>query len=208
MKKSFINCDVTAVLQEIVGRFVKHYQSDFDVDKKIFLNAVNDPDPESKHLLWLARPNGTHCLCERDVYVFDTYENNTWRFYNEQVNEPISAYAIELKKITNGVITGNLHELDYAANCEHVKRNALPIKTAFCTYGNGDRSELDYNGDGWCRAKHDPDLRSVRFVPADMDAWMGAVAEARQMRSGERYIPYTADKLKTDYARAAYGTEM
>ena len=50
---------------------------------------------------------------ERDVFLKDTRQHNTWRFYGEQTRDTILAYAVELTGTEQGKIKGNLYELDY-----------------------------------------------------------------------------------------------
>jgi len=130
MKNLFRNIDVFAVLQNIVGRHVKNYQSDFEIDKEIILKASEysqSDDPKHSRLLWLAYPNGTNCFIEADVYVKDTYPYNAWVFYGEQTRDPIVAYAIELQPPRfDGEIIGDLYELDYNDHYRRVQKHALP----------------------------------------------------------------------------------
>ncbi len=69
--------------------------------------AVSDRS-EDKQLLWMSRPCGTYTLREREVYLKGKDENKVWRFYQEQTNDPILAYAISLKEVRNGKIFGYL----------------------------------------------------------------------------------------------------
>lgn len=65
--RKFENCDVLSVLREIMSHNTKHYQSDFDVDEKIFAEAAKEPDAWDRHFLWMSRPCGTHCLKENSA---------------------------------------------------------------------------------------------------------------------------------------------
>lgn len=66
-------------------------------------------------------PAVTWCLRERDTFIKDTREHNTFCFYAEQTMDNILAYAVELTGIEKGRVTGNLYELDYQKHYEHVK---------------------------------------------------------------------------------------
>ena len=75
----------------------------------------------------MSRPSGTYCFRERDVFLKDTRQHNTWRFYGEQTRDKILAYAVELTSTKDGTIRGNLYELDYQQHFRHVIDAALPV---------------------------------------------------------------------------------
>jgi hypothetical protein len=172
MKKLFQNCDVFSVLQEIVERRVKHYKTDFEIDKEIILEASESDDPKHLKLLWLARPNGTHCFVEADVYVKDTYPYNAWVFYGEQTNDPITAYAIELQESRfDGKIIGNLYELDYQAHFKRIQKYALP------------RSPVT----------------QIHTPPLDEEKWLVVLDEAQAERYDENYKIYDKYNYQTAF---------
>ena len=94
----FENVDVLASLQQIMQQNTAAFQNDFDIDKKILTQAAKSKNAENKVYLWFSRPNGTHCLRERDVFLRGTREHNTFRFYHEQTKERVLAYAVVLPK--------------------------------------------------------------------------------------------------------------
>lgn len=94
--QKFENVDVIASLEAIMKQNTAFYQSDFDIDKQILQKAAVSPVPEDRRLLWFSRPSGTCCFRERDVFLKDTRQHNTWRFYGEQTRDTILAYAVEL----------------------------------------------------------------------------------------------------------------
>ena len=111
--QKFENVDVIASLEAIMKQNTAFYQSDFDIDKQILRKAAVSLIPEDKRLLWFSRPSGTCCFRERDVFLKDTRQHNTWRFYGEQTRDTILAYAVELTGTEQEKIKGNLYELDY-----------------------------------------------------------------------------------------------
>ena len=120
----FENVDVLASLQQIMQQNTAAFQNDFDIDKKILTQAAKSKNAENKVYLWFSRPNGTHCLRERDVFLRGTREHNTFRFYHEQTKERVLAYAVVLSGMESGKVKGSIYELDYAAKAE------LAMKTA------------------------------------------------------------------------------
>lgn len=94
--KKFEDVDVIASLEAIMKQNTAFYQSDFDIDKRILLEAAARPVAEDKRLLWFSRPSGTCCVRERDVFLKDTRQHNTWRFYGEQTRDKILAYENDI----------------------------------------------------------------------------------------------------------------
>ena len=128
-----------AALGEIMRQNTAFYQSDFDIDKGIIQRAAASDQAVDKALLWMSRPSGTYCFRERDVFLKDTRQHNTWRFYGEQTRDKILAYAVELTGKVRGVIRGNLYELDYQQHFQHIREVALPVGANRLIYESGMR---------------------------------------------------------------------
>ena len=137
--QKFENVDVIAALGEIMRQNTAFYQSDFDIDKGIIQRAAASDQAVDKTLLWMSRPSGTYCFRERDVFLKDTRQHNTWRFYGEQTRDKILAYAVELTSTKDGTIRGNLYELDYQQHFQHIREVALPVGANRLIYESGMR---------------------------------------------------------------------
>lgn len=121
----FENVDVLAALEQIMRQNTAFYQDDFEIDKDILRQAAASDKAEDKALLWMSRPSGTYCFRERDVFLQDTRQYNTWKFYGEQTRDHVLAYAVELTGKVGGKIRGNLYELDYQQHFRHVTADAV-----------------------------------------------------------------------------------
>ena len=121
----FENVDVLAALEQLMRQNTAFYRNDFEIDKEIIRQAASSDRAEDKTLLWMSRPSGTYCFRERDVFLQDTRQHNTWRFYGEQTRDRILAYAVELTGKVGGKIRGNLYELDYPQHFRHVAAEAV-----------------------------------------------------------------------------------
>lgn len=137
----FENVDIIASLEAIMRQNTAFYQSDFEIDKEIIPKAAASPAAEDKRTLWLSRPSGTYCFRERDVFLKDTRQHNTWRFYGEQTRDHILAYAVTITGTEGGKIKGNLYELDYPQHFKHVAEQALPADTVTLHYEHGSRTQ-------------------------------------------------------------------
>lgn len=137
----FENVDVIASLDAIMRQNTAFYQSDFDIDRQILQRAATSPIAGDKKILWLSRPSGTCCFRERDVFLKDTRQHNTWRFYGEQTTDKILAYAVELTGIEKGKIKGNLYELDYPQHFQRVIETSVNADTYTLIYEHGERTQ-------------------------------------------------------------------
>lgn len=87
----FENVDVLAALEQLMRQNTAFYRNDFEIDKEIIRQAAASDKAKDKTLLWMSRPSGTYCFRERDVFLQDTRQHNTWRFYGEQTRDRILA---------------------------------------------------------------------------------------------------------------------
>lgn len=178
----FENVDVIASLEAIMKQNTAFYQSDFEIDKRILREAASRPAAEEKRLLWFSRPSGTCCFRERDVFLKDTRQHNTWRFYGEQTRDKILAYAVELTGKENGIIKGNLYELDYPQHFREVVEKSLPADNYTLLYEHGERVQPAgqyFNGS--------PDPQFGKFerfeaIPNDPDALKWLLREEHRNR--------------------------
>ena len=137
MRMKFEDVDILDVLNQIVELNTHHYKDDFDLDKELIPKLAVSGNPEDRRLLWMSRPCGTYTLREREVYLQEIYENNVWRIYHEQTKDKDLAYALVLKHMQDGKVTGDIYPLDYAAHVERVKLLTCPIAKVTVAFGDG-----------------------------------------------------------------------
>ena len=123
----FRDVDILGSLEQIIDQHTKHYKEDFNIDRNIICKLADSPDETDRHLIWLCRPLGTHIMRERDIYLEGTHENKCFSFYHDQTKENILAYALHLKSRDGFNVTGDVYQLDYAAEVERVKLLTCPI---------------------------------------------------------------------------------
>lgn len=211
----FENVDILASLDAIMRQNTAFYQSDFEIDKEIIQRAAASPAAEDKRILWLSRPSGTYCFRERDVFLKDTRQHNTWRFYGEQTRDHILAYAVTITGTEGGKIKGNLYELDYPQHFKHVAEQALPADTVTLHYEHGNRTQpTTQRFDGYPDPQlgefirgetqpNDPDaLRFLlqqeqhereRLKPGDFKEHTAALHDSRIRREAERVLSKLKD---------------
>ena len=182
-QSKFENMDLFASLEAIMKQNTGFYQSDLDIDKEIIAKAAASPHREDKTLLWFCRPSGTHCFRERDVFLKDTRQHNTWRFYGEQTRDTILAYAVELTGTEQEKIKGNLYELDYLQHFREVIEKSIPADNYTLIYEHG---ELTKPAGQYFDGDTDPQLgKFIRFEaqPNDPEALKSLLREQQKKRT-------------------------
>ncbi len=194
--RKFENCDVLSVLREIMSHNTKHYQTDFAIDEEILTEAANEPDAWDRRFLWMSRPCGTHCLKEKDVFLYDTSEHNTWTAYADTADE-IVAYAVQLNGYEGGVLKGDLYELDYASHCAKAKNSAVYI--AQVRLYSRDRNIIMAYSDDWRLKAREYDCDKREFIPLSQNKLDTLLENMQQERLNGHYYPWDEEKLRLEY---------
>jgi len=146
MMKKFEDVDVIDALRKIMLHNTMHYQTDFEYDVRMLTEAVQSRTA-NRSFLWMSRDCGTWCFPARDVYIGNTPEHHTWRYYGYLDN--VKAFWIDLDKIESGIVRGNIAELDYQKNVEDIGHNshrADSVEIVFCNpYQVRTFDIVDYN---------------------------------------------------------------
>lgn len=180
--QKFENVDVIASLEAIMKQNTAFYQSDFDIDRRILQEAADRSGDTDRRLLWFSRPSGTCCVRERDVFLKDTRQHNTWRFYGEQTRDTVLAYLVELTGTERGKIKGNLYELDYPQHFREVAEKSIPADNYTLIYEHGER---DIPAGQYFDGNPDPQLgKFERFEaqPNDPEALKDLLREQHKSR--------------------------
>ncbi len=194
--RKFENCDVLAVLREIMSHNTQLYQTDFDLDEKILTKAAKEKDVWERRYLWMSRPCGTHCLKEKDVFLYNTAENCAWTAYADTADK-IIAYAVQLNGYENGVLKGDLYELDYASHCAMAKNSAVyiaQVKLHCC-----DRDIIMAYSEDWRLKAQKYDYDKREFIPLSQNKLDTLLGEMQKERLNGHYYPWDEEKLKLEY---------
>ena len=92
----------------------------------------------------MSRPCGTYTLREWEVYLEGDHANKVWRFYHEQTKDPILAYALSVKDVKDGKVTGTIYPPDYGTHVERVKSPTCPIGKVAVAFEDGTNFTLPY----------------------------------------------------------------
>lgn len=159
--EKFTNVDILQFMGQAVKKHTTHYQSDFETDKKMLIEAAYKQEQQDRTFIWLCRTHGTWCLHERDVFLKDTREYNTFMFYMEQTREPVLAFVIEVTWACNNIVYGNLYAIDYKSFYKHVRDMALDTAYVVMKYEHGIRTK---NADAHIDAYPDKEYGKFQFL--------------------------------------------
>ncbi len=181
-KYKYMSVDVISCLESIMKKNTKHYQSDFEYDRKMIKGFAGSEDVTDKTLLWITRRHGTYCFKESDVFVKGTASNMSWLYYEDKMHEHVRAYAIELTSIRDRVVIGNIYELSYHEHCKCVRDKSVTASHKKLVFENGERLVPVHN-----YAMPDDDERLGKFlysenIPDDLDALQEVLFEEKERR--------------------------
>ena len=197
-----MDVDVISFLQDLMKKNTQHYQSDFEIDKRSIKTAAYSNRKEDKTLLWLARPMGTYCHTEYETFIRDTSAHNSWRYYAEHSTDPIVACAVELTGFLDGVIRGNVYELDYRAHAAEIAQKAVQPLAVEKTFRDNfiDRVEMGRGSYGYYVGlveKHGP-IISSKTIPQNEDELLGVLREQKRLRDNMKAPRQQTEKKPLD----------
>lgn len=177
----FSTVNLLDVMGRVVEKHTQHYQSDFAIDTDTLRKATVAEMQQDKSFIWLCRTMGTWCLRERDVFLTDTRQHNTFCFYQEQVKEPVLVYTVEVKCAVDGNVIGNLYTMDYRKFYEHVKAICLRSVSVLMHYERGELVKPVEQFNGWGDYELG-ELHSFQFFPKDEGVLRSLLREERRKR--------------------------
>ena len=181
----FSDIDMIRFMGRVVQIHTRHYQSDFDIDKKILLEAAGQQDGQDQSFIWLCRTAGTWLLPERDVFLKGTNANDIFNFYVEQTSDPVLALAIKVKRAIADTVIGDIYVLDYPAHYRHIQSVGLSAETVMLQYERGERMMGVDAMPGSYPDMEYGELVSLRYLPHEQEDLKELLWRERQER--ERY---------------------
>lgn len=184
--QKFKDVDILKSMETIVNIHTKHYQSDFAIDKQILAQAAMSCNAADKSFIWLCRTCGTWCLNERNVFIKDTREHNTFCYYADNTDDNILSYIIELNNLEKDRIVGNIVYLGYHEYYKHVKAISVPSGGTKMVYEHGERIEETFSP---LSKGSDPEfgkLLSFESLPKDTAALIQVLRDEKHRRDHAR----------------------
>ena len=181
-RTKFNNVDILSFMWNVVQKHTKHYQSDFEIDREILTEAADRQEQQDKTFIWLCRTAGTWLLLERNVFLKDAREFNTFCFYAEQTSDPVLAFLVEVTGGAQGSVMGNVYALDYMAHYNHVHSVSLKAETVILKYEHGCRTRsADARISGYPDMEYGR-LQSIQYHPHSQEELTELLWNERQER--------------------------
>ena len=186
----FENIDLFAAMGNIVDSHVQHYKTDFDIDKSMLRKAAEKESREERTYIWLCRSMGTWLLNERNVFIQDTREYNTFKFYAEQTSDCIHAYVVEVTGMDGDTVVGSLYTLNYRSHYTHVMELAQKTRSVLFVYENGQIEKPAYSYLCACDDKVYGEFKYTQFQPEDNNKLNYVLAEERRIRDSFKNVNF------------------
>lgn len=136
------NINICDYLKAVVKDTVKHYAHDFRLDAaKLKLAAKKVVKTgKSQTYLWFARESGTYLGLESEVLKRETPAHVSYVYYDEQdasEAKTIKAFLVTVTGLDGKAPIGTIQALNYAKECDHIRRWAVPTSNISIEYDKG-----------------------------------------------------------------------
>lgn len=137
-----------------------------------------------------------------------------WHTCAEESGDKILAYAVELSRVENGKIMGDVYQLDYEKHLEYLSHVTLPTAAVVLSYADGTQRRFPYQDFRANRHKIDRHFgyyRAIRHEPGDKLALRSLLKqehadrerEARPTELQAHVRQLAADKMQDEAQRIA-----
>jgi len=182
----FKDADIVDCLKGIFSEITEKHQIDFKFDiMRIYSEAhkAND-DGITRHLLWMAKRNGTWCVPEANVYIKQAPESKIWCGY-QHVPDGVIAFAVEITGVRDNVAVGNVYEIVYAEHVRLIPRHLFDARSVNIEMYNGERMNVPIDEFNYFKLQLEHDtIKSITYVLADMRKYHEFLLEIRSLRAG------------------------
>lgn len=122
---AFQKVNILETLQTIMEHNTDFYQTDFQYDKEKLREAAEDRGG-AREFFWMSRKSGTWCFWERDVYIRNINNHNTWEYYGGSRDERPKAFWVQILRMDDDKnIIGNVLEMDYQKHLDYLCTHSL-----------------------------------------------------------------------------------
>ena len=182
--KNFKDIDIVDCLKIILTETTKENLTDFMFDiMRIFNEAQKAKDDgQTRHMLWMAKQNGTWCFPEANVYIRDAPENKTWCGYPGE-KEGISAFVVEVTGVRDNTAVGNVYELVYADHIRQVTEHLFTARSVDIELKSGEFMNMSIDDFNYYKLKLKYDsIAKLTYVLDDWQKCHNFLTEVRKLR--------------------------
>ena len=128
--------DLFEMLDVLVERNVKHYKTDYELDKEFFKKVASNPSITDRDFIWFTRDCGTQCAEERAAYIDGTYDHA--QCYTFLHDPSVEAFFVHIDGIENNKITGSVYSVEPLKLYTEIMNNKVPAAQVELTPKEGD----------------------------------------------------------------------
>ena len=132
--------DLFSDLGKLVEQDVKHYQSDFTIDKEILLESFERGEQD---FIWWTRENGTGCIREREAFLKETSARNSCLYWLTG-DETVKAYTVNVRGTVNGQMIGSIYPMDTKELADQIEKESVPVASVTIVPEQGESVLVDY----------------------------------------------------------------
>ena len=194
--QKFENVDILKTLKAIANKTIVHYPNDIKTDMDIIPKLAASGDHEKRMLLWHVSDYGTHINPERDTFFIESGAFGTWTNY---LRPGMMSYAIEITNVDNGIVRGNVYQLNHEAHVAYVKENALPSSLVTIHYTDEPSKTVTrqtFDADRTKLMVESGNVTHLRFYPEN-DKELSAILECQQKQREQTPIGNFKEHIKS-----------
>lgn len=123
-------------LEQQMDRITVRFREDFELVRRRIEDAARFPEVEPVEFYWLAWPNGTRLVPEREVYFRDSFAYQDWTHWADWAD--IAACRIVVRGSREGQIIGAVQPLNYPRQVRRIMEVAIPAVTVEILFYSGE----------------------------------------------------------------------
>lgn len=124
-------------LERQMDRVTVRFREDFELVRRRIEDAARFPEVDPVRFYWLAWPNGTRIVPEREVYFRDSFAYQTWTHWADWSD--VVACRIVVQREQNGQIIGSVQPFNYSEQVRRIMANAIPAATVEILFYSGEK---------------------------------------------------------------------
>lgn len=114
-------------LERQMDRVTVRFREDFELVRRRIEDAARFPEVDPVRFYWLAWPNGTRIVPEREVYFRDSFAYQIWTHWADWAD--VVACRVVVQRERNGQIIGSVQPFNYSEQVRRIMANAIPAAT-------------------------------------------------------------------------------
>lgn len=134
------NIALIPYLERMMNSVPVRFREEFELVRYRIQDAAQFPDIEPRDFCWLAQPNGTGIVPERETYFRGSLAYQIWTHWAGRPG--IAACRVMAAGIRDGEAVGSIQPLDYAKHIQRLMAAAIPAVKVEVLFYSGKKIEI------------------------------------------------------------------